>query len=451
MRENFRSFLNLLEENGELIRIKREVDPRYMSALVSKSSKAVLMEKIKGYDIPVVSNIIGTRRRVALALQTSEAEIAKRFQESVSNFIHPVIVGNSPAKEVVIKGEEVDLTKFPLPLISEKDGGPYISSGVLVAKDPEYGRNVGMYRHMYREKNIVGIDLVSPSDLRSFYSRALERGEPLEIAIAIGVHPNIMFAAGYKAPPGVDEFTIAGGLFGEPVELVKCETVDLEVPADSEIVLEGEILPVGWVEDEGRFGDFTGFECELKWNPVIKIKAITHRKNPIFYMLHMPWENDFIQGPATEANVWRALKEASVEPRAVYATPGGACYWHVVASIKKRAGEGKNALLAMLSVAEVKLAVVTDEDVNIFDPVELERAIAFRVQADKDVVIVSGARGKHLDPSVRAWEFLPKGLLPTTAKLGIDATIPEGIPKERYERLKCPFFEEVRLEDYLGE
>jgi 2,5-furandicarboxylate decarboxylase 1 len=225
-------------------------------------------------------------------------------------------------------------------------------------------------------------------------------------------------------------------------------TNDILVPANAEIVMECEILPVGWVYDEGRFGEFSHIQGDVKWNPIVRVNALTHRTNPIYYALHMPWENDWLAGPVTEAAALSALREASVEPVAVRATPGSCCYWEIVASIRKRPGEGKNALLALMSLAEVKLVIVTDDDIDIFDPDELDWALTFRVQADQDVIIVSGARGKHIDPSIRAWAHA-KDALPTTAKMGIDATIPEGVPKIRYERVKYSFFEDVKLEDYI--
>ena len=281
-----------------------------------------------------------------------------------------------------------------------------------------------------------------------YYQRALDAGRPLEIAVAVGVHPYEMLAASYKAPIDVDEYAIAGGLHGAPVELVRCKTVDLEVPADAELVLEGELLPIGWTADEGPFGEFSHITGDVKWNPIFRVRCITHRRDPIFYMLQMPWENDWLAAPVIEAAGLQALRIASVEPVAIRAPVGGCCYWTLVASIKKRPGEGKNALLALLSVAEVKLAIVTDDDIDIYDPDDLDWAMTFRVQADHDVLIVPGARGKHIDPSVRAWS-LGKGGLPTTAKLGIDATIPEGVPREQYERLRYFARDAVRLEDYL--
>src|SRR5207245_11502323 len=197
----------------------------------------------------------------------------------------PVLVKTSPASEVTLTGDDVDLTRLPIPVLHEKDGGPYISSGVVVARDAELGRNAGVYRLMYRTPRTTSIDLVSHSDLRSFYLKSLGRKEPLPIAIAVGTHLNELMAAGYGAPVGVDEFSVAGGLHGRPVELVKCRTVDLEVPANAEIVLEGEILPTGWTEDEGRFGDFTNLQCSLKWTPIVRYTAMSFRRGALFYTL----------------------------------------------------------------------------------------------------------------------------------------------------------------------
>jgi 2,5-furandicarboxylate decarboxylase 1 len=294
----------------------------------------------------------------------------------------------------------------------------------------------------------MAMDLFTASDLRRFYTRTYERNEPLPVAVAIGVHAYEHMAAAFKAPAGVNEMEIAGGLRGEPAQLARCKTVDLPVPAHAEIVLEGELLPNGWTADEGPFGEFAGMQGDLKHNPLFRVNAITHRKNPIFYALQMPWENDWLNGPATEAACMRVLGMAGIQVAAVRATEGGCCGWSVVAAIKKRAGEGKNALTALLTLPVVKQAIVTDDDINIYDPNEVEWAITFRCQADKDILIVPGMKGKHVDPSVRPWNLKP-GELPTTAKFGIDATIPEGIPAFRYERIVPAFKDEVRLEDYL--
>jgi 2,5-furandicarboxylate decarboxylase 1 len=449
MKQGFRDVLRLLEEAGELRRIKKGVDPRHLSSLAAQAKEATFFESIVGYpEWRVAGALVSTRKRLALGMGCKEADIARRFEDGIRRPIDARVVKDGPCQEVVWQGNDVDLTSIPIPLMHVKDGGPYISATMVVSKDPEYGRNVGSYRMMYRTPRDTGIDLVSSSDMRRYYQRALDAGRPLEIAVAVGVHPYEMLAASYKAPIDVDEYAIAGGLHGAPVDLVRCRTVDLEVPADAELVLEGELLPMGWTADEGPFGEFSHITGDVKWNPIFRVKCITHRRDPIFYMLQMPWENDWLAAPVIEAAGLQALRIASVEPVAIRAPIGGCCYWTLIASIRKRPGEGKNALLALLSVAEVKLAIVTDDDIDIFDPDMLDWAMTFRVQADHDVLIIPGARGKHIDPSVRAWS-LGKGGLPTTAKLGIDATIPEGVPKEQYERIRYFARDAVRLEDYL--
>ncbi len=449
MKKSFRDFLDDLEKAGELRRVKKPVDLRDVSALVAQSREAALFETLAEYPgWRLAGGLVSTRKRLALAMGSSENEVAMRFEASLDRPIEPILVGNAPCQEVVLEGEDADLTSIPYPLMHARDGGPYISATCVVSKDPEYGRNVGSYRLMYRTPKETGIDLVSPSDMRFYYQRQLDRGKPLEIAVAIGVHPFEMLAASYKAPIDMDEYWIAGGLHGAPVALVKCRSVDLEVPADAELVLEGELLPIGWSADEGPFGEFSHITGDVKWNPIFRVKCITHRRDPIFYFLQMPWENDWLSAPVTEAAGLRALRNASIKPVAIKAPVGSCGYWTLIASIRKRPGEGKNALLALLSVAEVKLAIVTDDDINIHDPDDLDWALTFRVQANRDVIIVEGARGKHVDPSVRAWE-LGKGGLPTTAKLGIDATIPEGIPKKFYRRLEYYGRDRVKLEDYL--
>ena len=238
---------------------------------------------------------------------------------------------------------------------------------------------------------------------------------------------------------------IAGGLRGAPVELAPCQTIDLPYIADAEIVLEAEILPTGWTWPEGRFGEFTRLMGGLHWNPLVRIKAISMRKDAIYYNLHMPWENTWLAAPTRYAAIRQALKTAGVQVKDINVTLGGCAFWHAVISIKKQPGEAKNALLAALSVMDLKHVVVVDDDIDVFDPTEVEWAIATRVQGDKDVMIVSNARAKPLDPS------LPQGygVVPTGAKVGIDATIPEGIPREYYERITYAYADRAKIEDYV--
>jgi 2,5-furandicarboxylate decarboxylase 1 len=447
-KEDFRGMLERMEREGHLQRVKKTISPRHITALCGQAPAALLCESAEGYDIPVVGGLYWTRARLASALGWPEGELGSRFARAVARPITPILVNDAPCQEVVVTDDDVDLTALPIPFMHEKDGGPYISAGIAFAKDAELGPNAGCYRMMFRTRREMAMDLFTASDLRRYYTKTYERNQPLPVAIALGVHAFEHMAAAYKAPAGVNDMEIAGGLRGEAAHLVRAKTVDVMVPADAEIVLEGELLPSGWTADEGPFGEFAGMQGDLKHNPLLRIGAITHRRNPIFYALQMPWENDWLNGPATEAACTRVLGLAGIQVVAVRATEGGCCGWSVVASIKKRAGEGRNALAALLSLPVVKQAIVTDDDIDIYNPNEIEWAITFRCQADKDIIILSGMKGKHVDPSVRPWDLKP-GELPTTSKFGIDATIPEGIPAFRYERIVPAFLNEVRMEDYL--
>jgi hypothetical protein len=270
----------------------------------------------------------------------------------------------------------------------------------VITRDPELGINSGIYRFIVKEKSLTGIDIVTPNNMRMFAQRAYEQGRPLPISISIGTHPIEITGSGYRAPLGIDEMAIAGGLRGAPVELAPCETIDLPYIADAEIVLEAEILPTGWTWPEGRFGEFTRLMGGLHWNPLVRIKAVSMRKDAIYYNLHMPWENTWLAAPTRYAAIRQALRTAGVQVKDINVTLGGCAFWHAVISIKKQPGEAKNALLAALSVMDLKHVVVVDDDIDVFDPMDVEWAIATRVQGDKDVMIVSNARAKPLDPSL---------------------------------------------------
>ena len=198
---------------------------------------------------------------------------------------------------------------------------------------------------------------------------------------------------------------------------------------------------------EGPFGEFSRLVGGTHRNPNVHVKSVLHRRDPIYYALHMPWENLWMSAPIYEAAAWRVLAETGVQVTAINVTPGGCCHWHIVASIKKSPGDGKNAIAALLSIADIKYVVVTDDDIDIFDPQEVEWAVATRVQADRDTVILSNARSKPLDPSIPP----SANGVPTTAKMGIDATIPENVPRYRYNRIIYHNQEKVVLDDYLGE
>jgi len=446
MQENFRQFLDRLRQNGELVDLHQPVDIRHIATLVDQADTALYFHRVIGYELPVVSGLIRTRERSMMALGCETyREIEDKLTQAINHPIPPKYVKSSPTREVVVTGDDVDLYKLPIPMSSIFDGGPMITAGVVIARDPELGINSGIYRFIVKEKSLTGIDIVTPNNMRLFAQRAYEQGRPLPISISIGTHPIEITGSGYRAPLGVDEMAIAGGLRGTPVELAPCQTIDLPCIADAEIVLEAEILPTGWTWPEGRFGEFTRLMGGLHWNPLVRIKAISMRKDAIYYNLHMPWENTWLAAPTRYAAIRQALKTAGVQVKDINVTLGGCAFWHAVISIKKQPGEAKNALLAALSVMDLKHVVVVDDDIDVFDPTQVEWAIATRVQGDKDVMIVSNARAKPLDPS------LPQGygVVPTGAKVGIDATIPEGIPREYYERITYAYADRATIKDYV--
>src|SRR5215475_7739618 len=437
---NFRGYLDTLKESDELTVISKPTDLRDVAALVPQSAKALLFTNVRGYSMPVASGLLQSRKRIALGMQAPYEKIVAKLRAAMDHPLKPKRATKAPVKEVIRAKTKVDLYELPVPVFSVMDGGPMITA--------EFGMNAGMYRLMLKERNITGIDIVTPNNLRKFAERALQQRKPLPISISIGTHPYELVASTFKANLGVNELTFAGGLRGQPLGLADGETIPIPCIADAEIVLEGEILPEGWIYPEGPFCEFNRLMGGIHMNPHVRIKAIMHRKDPIYYALHMPWENIWMSAPIYEAAAWRVLHAAGVQATAINVTPGGCCHWHIVASIKKQPGDGKNAIMALLSIADIKHVTIVDDDIDVFDPTDVEWAVATRVQADRDVVIISDARSKPLDPS------LPPpttGKIPTTAKMGIDATIPENVPRNRYNRIVYFNQGKVNLKDYLGD
>src|SRR5205809_1041275 len=327
MQENFRQFLDRLRQRGELVDLHQPVDIRHIATLVDQADTALYFHNVVGYELPVVSGLIRTRERSMMALGCETyREIEDKLTQAINHPIPPKYVKTSPAREVVVVGDEVDLYKLPIPMSSIFDGGPMITAGVVIARDPELGINSGIYRFIVKEKSLTGIDIVTPNNMRLFAQRAYESGRALPISISIGTHPIEITGSGYRAPLGVDEMAIAGGLRGAPVELAPCETIDLPYIADAEIVLEAEILPTGWTKPEGRFGEFSRLMGGLHWNPRVQIKAVSVRREAVYYALHMPWENIWLSAPIYEAALRRVLREAGGVVSAINVTPGRCCH-----------------------------------------------------------------------------------------------------------------------------
>ena len=451
MQENFRQFLDRLRQNGELVDLHQPVDIRHVATLVDQAKTALFFHNIIGYDMPMVSGIIRSRERATMALGCEKfSELEEKLAQGIAKPIPPKYVKTSPTREVIMVGDDVDLYKLPIPMSSIYDGGPMITAGVVIARDPELGVNSGIYRFIVKEKALTGIDIVTPNNMRMFAQRAFERKEPLPISISIGVHPIEITGSGYRAPLGVDEMAIAGGIRGEAVQLAPCQTVDVPYIADAEIVLEAEVLPTGWTWPEGRFGEFTRLMGGLHWNPLVRIKAISMRKDAVYYNLHMPWGEHLAGGADVRYTAIRtALRTANVQAEADINVTGSAAalFWHAVISIKKGAGEGKNALLAALSVMDLKHVVVVDDDIDINDPTDVEWAIATRRARRQGRDHCAGRAGEaaRSEPAASS-----AGVVPIGTKVGVDATIPEGIPLEHYERITYAYADTAKIDDYVG-
>ncbi|MCG0278512.1 MAG: UbiD family decarboxylase [Thermanaeromonas sp.] len=442
---SLRQWLIKLEEIGLLKHINREVALKHELAALGKRADgkyALRFNRVENSTMSVVTGILPSRETIALAMGVSKDEVVERFSKAQANPGECILVNSkdAPVKEKIVYG--VDLGSLPIPIHHEKDGGPYITAGVLVAKDPQTGvRNVSIHRLQVLGPNRLGI-LILPRHLFQFFQSAEKEDKPLEVAIAIGLDPLVLLASQALTPPGVDEFTIASALYGHPLELVKCETVDLEVPAQAEIVLEGRILP-RVREIEGPFGEYPRYYGPASPKPVIELTAMTSRRDPIYHTIVPATREHLLLGAIPrEAGLLQTIRNTVPNVVSVHLTPGGGCRYHAVISIDKRnEGEAKNAIFAAFSSShEIKHVVVVDKDVNIFEPEEVEWAIATRCQAGRDVFIVERALGNKLDPSS------DDGI---SDKMGIDATVPLDAPPGRFERIRIPGEDEIRLEDYL--
>jgi 2,5-furandicarboxylate decarboxylase 1 len=447
--EGLRGFLDLLHAKGELLRIKEEVEREFeISAIIKRAgSWAVLFERVKGYGIPVVGNVFGSRRKIEIALNCSWDQVVHKYLDCSTRLIPPVVVKKGPVHENIATGNEVNLHSLPVPIINEKDAGYYIDAGIVIAKDPEFGPNLSEHRLLIKGPRRTGILVGDYGHLNSYIKRAWAKGSPLEVAVAIGCDPILYIASQVMKSIDFNEYDIAGALKGRPIELVRCRTIDVEVPADAEIVLEGVIRP-NHSELEGPFGEFTGYYTPSAdgalgptSQPVIEYQAVTTRNQPIFHTLYLgkpPHECIHLSSVPKTAELYRQLKEVVPEVKGVYFTPGGCGRYHAVASIIKRSdGDAKLALAAMLSSRiGVKYAVVVDDDIDIYNPHEVEWAIATRTQFDMDSVIIHNA--PHvIDPSA------VKHANRLITKVGLDATRPVSgafpepcdVPKQVVDRI----------------
>jgi len=449
--KNFRDYIKSLRDKGDVVDIEDEVSPIIEIAKIEKQydgRKTIFFKNIKGYGMPVVSNIFNKRENIAEAIGVEVADIKKKIMKAVENPLNSVTVGSAPVQEIVITDNINPLKLLPIPKHYKKDNGRYITSGVILARDPQTGvRNISFARMAVSERKIINIMINKDRHLLRYFIKAEKANKPLEVAIIIGAHPGLWLEG--AMPDGLvnddmDEVNIASALIGEPIELIKGKTINLEYPANSEIVIEGKMINDAR-EDEGPFGDYSGiYDNPPRKNPVIEISAVVMRKDAIYHdLLPHTFEHFYLGGIPRETDLLKRAKTAVPSIKDIHLTTGGCSRFHAVVQISKKAeSEPNHAVFAALfpteSAKDIKVVVVVDEDINIYSSFDVEWAIATRVQWDRDIFVVSSMRGL-LDPSAKANtppSIIDRGEI-LTSKIGIDATVPFRKPQWRdlYERV----------------
>jgi 2,5-furandicarboxylate decarboxylase 1 len=440
------------ESPEEVLTISREVDPRFeITALAVKLEQErrypiLVFENVKGSAFPVVTNVHASRRRLAAAIGSQPRSAVADYLQRIAQPIAPrdAAQGDAaqvPVKDVVRKGDDVDLRAIPQIIHHQADAGPYLTAGITLAQDPLSGRlNCSFNRLMILDKNHTSIHLTLAKHLWEFYTNAERRSQPLKLAVIVGAHPAWSLGALNIGSIDEEEFYLMGALAGEPIETVPAETVDLRVPARAEMILEGEILPFERV-DEGPFGEFTGYSLGSRKREIFHVTAITHRKDAFFHDITVGHLDHLLLSTIPmEANLFRSVKAMVPSVKAVRIPAPFTVY---VSIDKKTEGQGKNAILAVLgSDLYMKHVIVVDHDIDIFNDQRVQWAVGTRCQADRDVTIISNVGGSDLDPS-----DLRDGV---TAKMGIDATAKPRL--DSFTPMHCvpkDVFDRIDLKDYV--
>jgi 2,5-furandicarboxylate decarboxylase 1 len=428
-----KDFINHLKDRGEILTLSIPFDPRFeistiLSEIGKKESPALLFEKVKNYPIAVVGNLLGTRKRLSLALGVDEKNLFEESLTKLEKRIPPVLIKDRSQKNVVIKKEKIDLLRL-LPILTHysKDSGPYITSGVTSARDLKDGTiGRGLHRMEVRGKRELGISLLNPP-LSEIYAQYKQENKKMEVATVIGVDPAVLISIVSKVPRGMDKLSAAGGLKEKPIQMEKTETVDVDIPAHAEIVIEGFIDPKG-KEIDGILGESSGYYMGFSKSPTIHVSAVSYRKEA-YYQAIVPWTLEvdhllsLIHGIDFVPKMRRdipSIKNIHIIPK----TFGS----HVVMSMDTdNKGEIRRALTLALSFSNIKKAIVVDSDVDPENHLEVEWSMATRFQADRDLILIPDVRGQPIDPSTK------EGFL--TTKIGIDATRSK---KEGFEKVDVP-------------
>jgi 2,5-furandicarboxylate decarboxylase 1 len=440
---DLRSFINILRENNQLEEINREVNWQYelgsvIANLENKGLGAGLFKNVKDRGFAVCGGVLNSMDKVALALECEKSEITDFLGECLDKPIKPKIVESAPCHENIILGDDIDLNKVPIPQHAPKDGGPFITGGVVVSKELNGTRqNLSFQRMQVKGKNKLSIMINEWRHLKDFYDLAEKEGKPLPIAIVSGADPVIYIAAGLRYDG--DETEIAGAMRGQAIEVVKCINSDIYVPATAEFVIEGVIIPE-YRELEGPLGEFTGHYGKPWLSPVIEVTAITHRNDAIYQTIngasfeHINLGNVLPREPLLK----KFAKYVSSSVVDVHIPPYGCGFLALIQIKKKNPGEPKNiAMAAMITYVNIKNVIVVDEDVDIYNPADVMWALSNRVIPERDIFYVPNSQGHELDLSSDE-----RGV---QTKMGIDATL--DTEAKGMERVKYP---EVDLSLYLS-
>ena len=435
---DLREFMDRLDARGDLIHVEEPFSTEYEVAAALKrfdAGKALVFDRVKGYETRIVGGVCGTRARILDGLGVEPEEFYRRIQEAVRK-PEPCEVGDGPVKEVVV--DDPSLGDFPVLTHFEGDPGPYVTAGILYARSPDGSvENVSFHRLLVLDGKRMAIRVV-PRHLYRIKQMAQEAGaSSLDVSISIGLHPTVLVAATAPAPFGTSEFEVANSLRGGGLMLTECEHVDALAPADAELVLEGR-LRLGEEAAEGPFVDLSGtFDIERR-QPVVELVGAMHREDYVYQaLLPSGSEHRLLMGMPREVRIWEYVRNVVPTVRGVNMTLGGMGWLHCVVSFDKfREGDPKNVLMAIFAAhPSLKHAVVVDSDIDPYDMEQVEWAVATRFRGDEDLLVIPKVRVSSLDPVSDQEKELG-------CKVGVDATKPLG--KEGFERPGIPVSERVK-------
>ena len=431
---SLREYLHTLNKNGQLTTVQKPISKHLALAGLLKSLEPnpVLCERIVESNFPVMGSLVCTKEAFASYLGIPVQEIIPTLIGAIEQPIPPQTVTTAPCQAVI--RTQPDLDDLPIPFHCEGDGGNYISSGVMIASHPRYGQNLDFHRCMQFSKTELAVRVVKGRNFDTF----LQDLRQVDVAICIGVAPNILVAAATSVQIGVDELAIANAL--APFEVVKAHTSDLLIPAEAEFVIEGTLYR-DHRHAEGPFVDLTETQDVIRQEPVLEVKCITHRGDARWHVL-LPGglEHKLLMGMPREPTIFQEVNRV-VECLDVSINPGGCSWLHAIVQIRKQgADDGRKAIeAAHRGHSSCKHIFVVDEDINIYDPLAVEWAMATRFQADRDLVWLGRERGSSLDPSAEPGSY-------ETCKLGFDLTAPLGTGGKPFAKVPFP---EVDLSAYL--